>query len=150
MIDWLRSSYRCNESVTYTTHGDVTFLDNLVPLAKRWDGPLSMAVYTPGSDYDAAMHSIAYLRQCTESDIRRKVTFHLVLDERHFPPSLRKLHSAQGLTSAASADRDRPASSPDVVPVPVPAAGTPNGPTSATPAGPADQRRPLLVSLTLN
>ena len=108
MIDWLRSSYRCNESVTYTTHGDVTFLDNLVPLAKRWDGPLSMAVYTPGSDYDAAMHSIAYLRQCTESDIRRKVTFHLVLDERHFPPSLRKLHSAQGLTSAASADRACP------------------------------------------
>ncbi len=88
--------YLCNESVTYTTHGDVTFLDNIVPLAKRWDGPLSVSVYTPGSDYDMAIRSIAYLRQCTEGDVKEKVSFHFVLDERHFPPSLRKLHPQQG------------------------------------------------------
>lgn len=52
--------------MTYTTHGDVTFLDNVVPLVRRWDGPLSMAVYTPGTDYDHAIESIAYLRQCTD------------------------------------------------------------------------------------
>ena len=84
-------NYHCDESVTYTTHGDVSFLDNIVPLARRWDGPLSVAVYTPGSDYEVAVQSIAYLRQCTEPDIRQKVTFHLVLDERHFPSSLRKV-----------------------------------------------------------
>jgi len=84
--------YRCNESVTYTTHGDVTFLDNLIPLTQRWDGPLSMTVYSPGTDYEIAMRSIAYLRQCTDTDIRRKVTFHLVVDDRHFPGFLRKLH----------------------------------------------------------
>lgn len=89
--------YGCNESVTYTTHGDVTFLDNIIPLATRWDGPLSVTVYTPGSDYELAIRSIAYLRQCTEDDIRQKVSFHFVLDERHFPPALRKLHPQQGM-----------------------------------------------------
>jgi hypothetical protein len=27
---------RCNETVTYTTHGEFTFLHNLEPLLKRW------------------------------------------------------------------------------------------------------------------
>lgn len=90
------NSYRCNESITYTTHGDITFLDNIVPLARRWDGPLSVAVYTPGTDYEAAIKSMAYLRQCTGPDIRQRVSFHLVLDERYFPSVLRKLHSQQG------------------------------------------------------
>ncbi|KAI9563367.1 hypothetical protein GHT06_010828 [Daphnia sinensis] len=89
-------AYHCNESITYTTHGDITFLDNIVPLTKRWDGPLSVAVYTPGSDYEAAIRSMAYLRQCTGPDIRQRVSFHLVLDERHFPTVLRKLHAQQG------------------------------------------------------
>lgn len=29
-------SFRCDESITYTTHGDYTFLDNLEPLTSRW------------------------------------------------------------------------------------------------------------------
>lgn len=29
-------SFRCDESVTYTTHGDYTFLDNLETLTSRW------------------------------------------------------------------------------------------------------------------
>lgn len=45
------------------------------------------------------MRSIAYLRQCTDTDIRRKVTFHLVVDDRHFPGFLRKLHPGQGKTT---------------------------------------------------
>ena len=129
-------SYRCNESVTYTTHGDVTFLDNLIPLAKRWDGPLSMAVYTPGTDYDVAVRSIAYLRQCTEPDIRQKVTFHLVLDERHFPPALRKLHAGQGLTVQQSGA--------------LPASGANAGPTSATPAAAANEQKRLVMVSSSN
>jgi len=117
-------SYHCNESVTYTTHGDVTFLDNLVPLAQRWDGPLSMAVYAPGSDYEMAIRSIAYLRQCTAVDIRQKVTFHLVLDERHFPANLRKLHPAQGRAQPAPAAVPPTSSSPSTAL---------NTPTSAPP-----------------
>ena len=29
-------SFRCNETITFTTHGDFTFLDNLEPLTDRW------------------------------------------------------------------------------------------------------------------
>jgi hypothetical protein len=55
-----------------------------------------MAVYAPGTDYDTAMNSIAYLRQCTIPAVNERVTFHLVLDERHFPRAIRKLHPSQG------------------------------------------------------
>lgn len=92
--------YRCNESITYTTHGDVSFLDNIIPLVERWDGPLSVAVYAPGTDYEVAMRSIAYLRQCELPGVRQKVTFHLVLDDRHFPSVVRKLHLQQGWKSS--------------------------------------------------
>ncbi len=91
--------YRCNESITYTTHGDVSFLDNVIPLVERWDGPLSVAVYAPGTDYEVAMRSIAYLRQCGLPGVRQKVSFHLVLDDRHFPSVVRKLHLQQGWKS---------------------------------------------------
>ena len=53
---------KCNESLTYTTHCDHTFLDNVVPLLKRWQGPISIALYTPGSDYEDALKAVAYYR----------------------------------------------------------------------------------------
>jgi hypothetical protein len=28
---------KCYETITYTTHADYTFLDNLIPLLERWD-----------------------------------------------------------------------------------------------------------------
>lgn len=97
-------TYHCNESISYTTHGDVTFLDNIIPLSQKWDGPLSVTVYTPGTDYETAIHHIAYLRQCTGSEIRQKVTFHFVLDERHFPANVRKFHPQQGLLAVYSSN----------------------------------------------
>ncbi len=38
---------RCNESITYTTHGDFTFLDNLEPLLERLGLPLdhNLSIY---------------------------------------------------------------------------------------------------------
>jgi len=78
------SLFTWNESVTYTTHGDVTFLENLVPLSATWDGPISVAIYTPGSDFHLAVKSIRYLRYCYNL-IHLKVSFHFVLDQRHFP-----------------------------------------------------------------
>ena len=36
------------ESITFTTHGEYIYLDNLIPLLRRWKGPLSMAVFAPG------------------------------------------------------------------------------------------------------
>lgn len=54
--------FKCNQTVTYSTHCDHTFLDNLVPLLKRWQGPISVALYTPGSDYEDAIKAVSYYR----------------------------------------------------------------------------------------
>ena len=40
--------FRCHETITYTTHGEYHFLHNLEPLLKRWMGPISVSIYTPG------------------------------------------------------------------------------------------------------
>jgi len=78
--------FQCNESVTYTTHGDFTFLDNLEPLLKRWEGPISIAVYAPGSDLEDAIDSILYHRDCTNSTLVRDLaTFHVFFDFAHTP-----------------------------------------------------------------
>ena len=54
--------FNCDESITYTTHGEFRFLDNLEPLLERWQGPISVAVYAPGTDFQNTIHTILYLR----------------------------------------------------------------------------------------
>ena len=74
------SRFYGNESVTYTTHSDPTFiLTNLIPLAERWQGPISLAIYAPGTDYDLALKAIAHLRTCQPKSylVRDLVTFHI-------------------------------------------------------------------------
>ena len=81
--------FNCNESLTYTTHGDFSFLDNLEPLLARWLGPISVSVYAPGSDLDDTLDSILYFRDCTHSDLVRKyATFHVFFDMTHIPASI--------------------------------------------------------------
>lgn len=137
-----KKRWGCDESITYTTHGDVTFLDNIIPLAKRWDGPLSVAVYTPGADYEAAIKNIAYLRQCAEPQVSEKVTYHFILDERHFPATVRKLHPEQGSLLAAAVS----AAASGVTPEPL-KAGL-EGPTASAPAAGSAQANKVLVSIT--
>ena len=43
-----QKKYSCHETITYTTHGEYHFLHNLEPLLKRWMGPISVSIYTPG------------------------------------------------------------------------------------------------------
>ena len=62
---------KCNETITYTTHCDHTFLDNVVPLLLRWQGPISIALYTPGSDYNDALKTVAYYRYICVSGMSR-------------------------------------------------------------------------------
>lgn len=79
-------SFRCDQSITYTTHADWTFLDNLVPLLERWQGPLSLALYSPGTDFDDTVKRIHYLRECGVSPlVKELVTFHLFFDNRNVP-----------------------------------------------------------------
>ena len=52
----------CNGSITYTTYGDHTYLDNLPMLISRWRGPISLALFTPGKDYQEAIKVVNYYR----------------------------------------------------------------------------------------
>ena len=81
--------FNCNESITYTTHGDFTFLDNLEPLLARWQGPISVAVYAPGSDMDETVDAILYFRDCTQNNLVRDfATFHIFFDLDHIPATV--------------------------------------------------------------
>jgi len=74
------------ESVTYSTHSDFTFLDNLEPLLERWMGPVSISLYSPGSDFNETTRRIAFLRECSQSSlVKDYVTFHLFFDSGQFP-----------------------------------------------------------------
>ncbi|XP_055853699.1 beta-1,4-glucuronyltransferase 1-like [Episyrphus balteatus] len=77
----------CAESITYTTHGDLTFLDNLKTLMPRWSAPVSFALYAPGTDFNKTLESIQYVRNCLkESDlIQYYVTFHIYFPKEHMP-----------------------------------------------------------------
>ena len=43
-----KKSFGSLESIVFTTHGEYVYLDNLIPLLQRWNGPVSMAIYAPG------------------------------------------------------------------------------------------------------
>lgn len=92
---WVLSNYivatrkfKCHESITITTQGDFTFLDNLVPLVERWRGPISVALYAPGTDFDPTVSSILYLRHCTTNLIKELVTFHIFFESDHIPDNV--------------------------------------------------------------
>ena len=67
LYNYIRAArqFNCAETITYTTHGQFTFLDNLEPLLERWRGPISVAVYAPGSDLQDTIDTILYFR-CKE------------------------------------------------------------------------------------
>lgn len=77
--------FRCHESITYTTHADYTFLDNLVPLLERWQGPVSLAMHAPGTDFAPTLEAIRYARDCLSPLVSELVTFHVFFGSRHVP-----------------------------------------------------------------
>lgn len=81
--------FSCAETVTYTTHGDYTFLDNLPVLVDRWRGPISVALYAPGYDFQKTLDSIAYLRTCENDLIRKFVSFHVFFAYQNLPDAVR-------------------------------------------------------------
>lgn len=83
---------RCLESITYTTHSDYTFLDNIIPLLERWNSPVSVAMHAPGTDFIPTINSIKYLRDCLpESNlVRQFATFHVYFSSKHIPKTVPK------------------------------------------------------------
>ncbi|XP_060651679.1 beta-1,4-glucuronyltransferase 1-like isoform X2 [Drosophila nasuta] len=87
---------KCHESITYTTHADYTFLDNLVPLLERWNAPISIAMHAPGTDFQPTLDSIKYLRDCVPGNqlVRAFATFHIYFGTKHIPKSVPKAQDA--------------------------------------------------------
>lgn len=85
-------TFKCQESITYTTHADYSFMDNLVPLLEKWRGPISIAMHAPGSDFKTTLESIAYLRDCATDDdlVKEYVTFHIYFSTKHVPKEVWK------------------------------------------------------------
>lgn len=82
--------FKCHESVTYTTISDLRFLDNIEILSERWKGPISIALYTPGTDFEYALESIKYLYKCSSYLIPVYVTFHIYFEDTHRPKYIPK------------------------------------------------------------
>lgn len=102
-------AFACDESITYTTHGDFSFLDNLEPLCERWGGPVSVAVYAPGSDFEASLAVIQHLHQCSNTNlIRDLVSFHLYFDQKHFPPKIPRPENALLNTTMVNCSQPAP------------------------------------------
>lgn len=105
-------SFNCNESITYTTHGETEYLlDNLEVLIGRWRGPVSVSIFAPFDDYLRAVNTIVFLRQCPqlnrgENLVKDFATFHLFFNPDHFP-TVKRIFSQADLR-AMKADCSQP------------------------------------------
>lgn len=72
-----------NFSVTYCTHATPEFLYHIVEIVKRWDGPVSLAVYTPCTDAGFSLAIIHQLCHCLPEMSRLSV--HLIFPVTHPP-----------------------------------------------------------------
>ncbi|KAH7959808.1 hypothetical protein HPB49_013969 [Dermacentor silvarum] len=91
-----------DESVTLTTQATHEFLQHVPVLCSRWQGPISVAVYAPGTDYAVALDKIAYLRHCGDPCVSANVSWHVAFDKSLAPPRAVKVNtssSAQFLRS---------------------------------------------------
>ncbi|CRL04662.1 CLUMA_CG017726, isoform A [Clunio marinus] len=78
-------------TITYTTHGDVVFLiENIIPLLERWQAPISIALYTPGSDFNVTLDAILYFRNCHDQRdlVRDFASFHFFLEKDLVPKDM--------------------------------------------------------------
>ncbi|KAG4072268.1 hypothetical protein HA402_004200 [Bradysia odoriphaga] len=85
---------RCFETITYTTHADYTFLDNLIPLLERWNAPVSIGLHAPGTDFVPTIKAIKYLRDCAPNGqlVRQFTTFHIYFSSKHIPKFVPKFN----------------------------------------------------------
>lgn len=85
LYNYIRAAqhYNGNESVTYCTHATPDLMHHIGVLCRRWQGPVSVAVYAPGTDFVLAMRTISYLRMCGPPCVKAVVTFHVIFDRKH-------------------------------------------------------------------
>lgn len=97
-------SFTYNTSVTLTTQGTTDFIYHTLELCRRWDGPISVAVFSPGSELIVSTTLIKFMRQCLPEPlsacIKDKVTWHLVYNKLHGPSPSNTSYPKLNLDSA--------------------------------------------------
>ncbi|RXG71368.1 hypothetical protein Avbf_07070 [Armadillidium vulgare] len=111
--NYIKSSrrFRCDESITFTTIGEIGFLNNLFTVIERWQGPISITVYAPGTSFEKTLETIFHLRDCGQNDVKKFVTFHLFFDFHHMPekiPNLKELFNYKVNCTKRFSDLDIP------------------------------------------
>ncbi|ESO83002.1 hypothetical protein LOTGIDRAFT_169833 [Lottia gigantea] len=76
--------YRNSENITIVTQCSSNHLHNLVELTERWEGPVSVTVFTYDTDIEFTMKSLAYYHVCNKR-IHRSVTIHVVFPIKRAP-----------------------------------------------------------------
>ncbi|XP_018353350.1 PREDICTED: beta-1,4-glucuronyltransferase 1-like isoform X2 [Trachymyrmex septentrionalis] len=84
--------------VTLSTHATADQVYGIVELARRWEGPLSLAVFAPG--LDAGLAVVQLDRACRCEPAMYKVSVHLVFPAGR-PPALSAISRIQGDCAAS-------------------------------------------------
>jgi len=97
--------FQHNETITFTTHCEYKYLENLGQILKRWDGAVSVSIYSPGEDYRRTVMTIQYFRECwpDKGIIRKRVDFHIFFPTTHIPKDI----SVQNDSDHSLADCDQ-------------------------------------------
>ncbi|XP_064460656.1 beta-1,4-glucuronyltransferase 1-like [Ornithodoros turicata] len=72
-------------TVTLTTQATHDFLHHTPVLCRRWQGPISVSLYVPGTEYEIAINKVLFLRTCSDPCVRANVTWHIVYSTEHPP-----------------------------------------------------------------
>ncbi|XP_031844959.1 beta-1,4-glucuronyltransferase 1 isoform X1 [Nomia melanderi] len=88
--------------VTLCTHATADHVYGIVELARRWEGPLSLAIFTPGLDAGTAVALLD--RACRCEPEMYKVSVHLVFPTSR-PPALGQATRIQGDCAASDLQR---------------------------------------------
>ncbi|CAL1280701.1 unnamed protein product [Larinioides sclopetarius] len=88
--------------VTLCTQGTLEFLHHVLILCSRWNGPMSVAVYTPPEDYVDARNLVNLLRKC-DFCVRHWVSWHFFFRKQQMPDvSYEPLMDCHAIPSAKS------------------------------------------------
>jgi len=85
---------KSRNDVALVTHCTVNRLHHIAELSERWQGPMSVAVFTPESETSLAMELILRMYHCVPS-IKQNVSIHLVFPLTHPPKAIPSTISQQ-------------------------------------------------------
>ncbi|KAL5277290.1 hypothetical protein ACFFRR_002488 [Megaselia abdita] len=107
---------KCHESITMTTNGDFTFLQHIPTLVERWRAPISMAIFSPGTDFEKTLQSIKFLLKCEPFNalIRKYVSFHIFFPIAHLPHEIPFTYEEFWVLTEVDCNEAPPYEEPDI------------------------------------